>query len=84
MRLGAAIAGPPVVRGPRCHSDPIDPHTAVGGLIEAFEEVLDLGVHLSVVHGVGRWPTVEISANRRSAAVCLTELRAEIGPGNPG
>ena len=49
MRLGAAIAGPPVVRGPRCHSDPIDPHTAVGGLIEAFEEVLDLGVQVTSV-----------------------------------
>jgi hypothetical protein len=62
----------------------IDPHAAVGGLVEAFEEVLDLGVHLSVVHGVGRWATVEISANRGNAAVCLTELRGEIGPGNPG
>jgi len=39
----------------------IDPHAAVGGLVEAFEEVLDLGVHLSVFHGVGRWATVDIS-----------------------
>jgi hypothetical protein len=52
--------------------------TTTGALIEAFEEVLDLGVHLSVVHGVGRWATVEISANRGNAAVCLTELWGEI------
>jgi hypothetical protein len=26
------------------HSDPIDPHTAEGGLVEAFEVVLDLGI----------------------------------------
>ena len=32
---------------PGCHPDPIDRHAAVGGLIEAFEEVLDLGLHSS-------------------------------------
>jgi hypothetical protein len=37
-----------------CHPDPIDPHAAVGGLLEAFEEVLDLGRHLRILHGLGR------------------------------
>ena len=54
MRLGAAIAGPPAVRGPGCHSDPIDPLAAEGGLVEAFDEVLDLGQHLLIPHGLGR------------------------------
>jgi hypothetical protein len=25
-----------------------------GGLVEAFEEVLDLGIHLRILHGLGR------------------------------
>jgi hypothetical protein len=32
---------------------PIDPRATVGGLIEAFEEVLDLGLHLGVLHAPG-------------------------------
>jgi hypothetical protein len=35
---------------PSLHPDPISPHAAVGGLTEAFEEVLDLGLQ----HGLGR------------------------------
>jgi len=34
--------------------DPIDPHAAVGGLVEAFAEVLDLRQHLLIPHGLGR------------------------------
>jgi hypothetical protein len=30
---------------------PIDPHAAVGGLIEIFEEALDLGLDLRILHG---------------------------------
>ena len=33
---------------------PIDPHATVGGLVEAFEEVLDLRLHLLIPHGLGR------------------------------
>ena len=29
---------------PGLHPDPIDPHPAVGGLVEAFDEVLNLGI----------------------------------------
>jgi hypothetical protein len=29
---------------PGLHPNPIDPHAAVGGLVEAFEEILDLSV----------------------------------------
>jgi hypothetical protein len=32
----------------------LTPHAAVGGLIEAFEEILDLSFHLCVLHGLGR------------------------------
>jgi hypothetical protein len=38
---------------PRSDPDPIDPHAAVGRLIEAFDEVLDLRQHLFVSHGLG-------------------------------
>jgi hypothetical protein len=37
---------------------PIDPYASVGGLIEAFEEVLDLGCHLLIPHGLGRFAHV--------------------------
>jgi hypothetical protein len=36
-----------------CHPDPIDPHAAVRGLIETFEEVLDLRLYLGLLHGLG-------------------------------
>jgi hypothetical protein len=39
---------------PPLHPDPIDPHAAVGRLIEAFDEVLDLRQHLLIPHGLGR------------------------------
>jgi hypothetical protein len=32
----------------------LDPHAAVSGLIEAFDEVLDLRQHLLIPHGLGR------------------------------
>jgi hypothetical protein len=38
---------------PGCHPDPIDPHASIGRLIEAFDEVFDLGEHLFVSHGLG-------------------------------
>jgi hypothetical protein len=38
----------------RLHSLAVDPHAAVGGLVEAFEEVLDLSSHLLISHGLGR------------------------------
>jgi hypothetical protein len=31
----------------------VDPHAAVGRLVEAFEEVLDFGIHLLIPHGLG-------------------------------
>jgi hypothetical protein len=42
---------------PGLHPNPIDPHAAVDGLIEAFEEVLDLRQHLLVPHGLAAWST---------------------------
>ena len=39
---------------PRSDPDPIDTHAAVGGLVEAFDEVLDLRQHLLIPHGLGR------------------------------
>jgi hypothetical protein len=54
IRLGAAITGPPVVCGPRSDPLAIDPHAAVGRLVEAFEEVFDLRQHLLIPHGLGR------------------------------
>jgi hypothetical protein len=41
-----------MLAGPRSDPNPFDPHTAVGGLIEAFDEVLDLGQHLLILP----WP----------------------------
>jgi hypothetical protein len=38
----------------KLHPDPIDPLAAVGRLIGAFEEVLDLGFDLRLLHGLGR------------------------------
>jgi hypothetical protein len=32
--------------------DPIDPHAAAGGLVEAFDEVLNLGQRLLLSHGL--------------------------------
>ncbi|MGA7260274.1 MAG: hypothetical protein WCA23_01225 [Stellaceae bacterium] len=45
---------PAVLALPDWHPFPIDPHGAVGGLIEAFDEVLDLRLHLLIPHGLGR------------------------------
>jgi transposase len=45
---------PAVLARPRSHPDPIDPHASVRGLIEAFEEILDLGCHLP--HPAWPWP----------------------------
>jgi hypothetical protein len=33
----------------------VDPNAAVGGLVEAFEEVLDLGLDLRILHGLAAW-----------------------------
>ena len=43
-RIGPAIPRPLVLGGPGSHPHPIDPHTAEGGLIGDFDEVLDLGI----------------------------------------
>jgi hypothetical protein len=45
---------PAVLARPRSHPLPIDPHAAVGWLVEAFDEVLDLRLHLLIPHGLGR------------------------------
>jgi hypothetical protein len=50
----------------------------MGRLIEAFEEVLDLGVHLSSLMALAAGSTVEISAKCGNAAVCLTQSPTEI------
>ena len=52
VRIRPAVVRPPVLARPRSHPDPIYPHASIGRLIEAFEEVLDLGVLLSVVHAL--------------------------------
>jgi len=44
---------PTIPARPDRHPFPIDPHAAPGGLLEAFEEILDLGEHLLVSHGLG-------------------------------
>jgi hypothetical protein len=54
LGVGPAVPGPPVLGRPGCHPDPIDPHAAIGRLVEAFEEILDLGRHLFILHGLGR------------------------------
>jgi hypothetical protein len=45
---------PSIPARPDRHPDPIDPYAAVGGLVEALNEVLDLGLHLLIPHGLGR------------------------------
>jgi hypothetical protein len=37
-----------------CTRTPLTGMPRVGGLIEAFEEVLDLGIHLLIPHGLGQ------------------------------
>src|ERR1700746_3941920 len=54
LSIGPAVPGPPVLGGPGSDPLPIDPHAAVGRLIEAFHEVLDLSLDLSFPHGLGR------------------------------
>jgi len=70
-------SGAPLARPDR-NPFPIDPHTSMGRLIEAFEEVLDLGVHLSSLMALAAGSTVEISAKCGNAAVCLTQSPTEI------
>jgi len=70
------------------HPFPIDPHAAVGGLVEAFEEVLDLGQRLLLSHGLaggralpslrlraifGMMQRLDLTDNER--AVLITALR---------
>jgi hypothetical protein len=43
-----------VLGAPGVHPDPIDPQAPVGGLIEAFDEVLNLRQHLLIPRGLGR------------------------------
>ena len=69
---GPAIPGPPVLGGPLSDPGPIDPHAAVGGLIEAFEEVLDLGIPKrlrrvidAIILARWKWATAPATASRR-------------------
>jgi hypothetical protein len=43
-----------MLAAPGMHPFAVDPHSAVGGLVEAFDEVLDLRPHLFIPHGIGR------------------------------
>jgi len=47
-------ATPAVLARPDRHPFPIDPHAAPSGLVEAFDEVLELRQHLLIAHGLGR------------------------------
>jgi hypothetical protein len=65
---------PAMLARPRNHPNPIDPHAAVGGLVEAFDEVLDLRLHLLIPHGLGglvdcpsSWPA---GSGRRRRLLC--------------
>ena len=73
---------------PDRHPDPIDPQTSVGGLVEAFEVVLDLGQRLLLTHGLaggralpslrlraifGMMQRLDLTDNER--AVLITALR---------
>jgi hypothetical protein len=59
----------------------VDPHAAVGGLVEAFEVVLDLGQRLLLSHGLAggralpslRLQRLDLTDNER--AVLITALR---------
>jgi hypothetical protein len=77
-----------VLARPCSHPDPIDPYAAVSGLLEAFEEVLDLGQCLLLSHGLaggrvlpsprlrailGMMPRLDLTDNER--AVLITALR---------
>ena len=79
---------PAVLGAPGVHPDPTDPHAAVGGLIEAFGEVLDLCQHLLLSHGLaggralpslrlraifGMMQRLDLTDNER--AVLITALR---------
>jgi hypothetical protein len=44
LRLRPAILGPPVLGGPGSDPLAVDPHPAVGGLVEAFDMLLVTGV----------------------------------------
>jgi hypothetical protein len=66
--------------------DPIDPHTAEGGLVEAFDEVLDLRQHLFVSHGLGGralpslrlraiFDMMQVDLTDNERAVLITALR---------
>src|SRR5260370_42317640 len=48
LHLGGLHPAPAVLARPDRRPDPIDPHAAVGGLIEAFDEARDLRRHLLI------------------------------------
>jgi hypothetical protein len=77
-----------VLGGPGGDPDPIDPHAAEGRLVEASDEVLDLGQRLLLSHGLaggralpslrlwaifGMMPRLDLTDNER--AVLITALR---------
>ena len=72
---------------PRSHPDPIDPHASEGRLVEAFDEVLDLGQHLLVPNGLGRLVPVhhhdplEVGAG---AGYCVQTLERLTSPDSGG
>jgi hypothetical protein len=59
----------------------------VGGLIEAFDEVLDLGIHLLIPHGLGRLVNVHHHGPlevRHGAGYCVQTLEGRTSPGSGG
>jgi hypothetical protein len=46
----------------RCDPLPIDPHASVGRLVEAFDEVLDLGQRLLLSQGPGGRPSLAVTS----------------------
>jgi hypothetical protein len=66
---------------------PVYPHAAVGGLVEAFEEVLDLRRHLLLPHGFGRLVDVHHHGPlevRHDAGCCVQTLERFTSPGSGG
>ena len=86
-RSGQSLQPAPALAAPP-DRHPIDPHAAVGGLVEAFGEVLDLCQHLLIPHGLaggralpslrlraifGMMQRLDLTDNER--AVLITTLR---------
>jgi hypothetical protein len=66
---------PAVLGAPGVHPDAIDPPAAVGRLIEAFDEVLDLRQHLLIPDGLGRL----VDGGCADLGPCLAMLESTTG-----